>query len=159
VEFGNKHRMLELGIVNNAVAATHSPEVAPVPMNATWGETKTAKVSQSSTSQPQVINLGFGPMRVLDLTDDAYKAIVPGTQPSLDPYAKRIAAMVTNTHPWETAGLYAREHEIQEIGQEINSRHGFEAMQYVWKTVQSLKGPGATSELTRIWNGIGKWRS
>ena len=120
-----------------------------------------AALSSSRDANNQEMLEFFGKMfpgaAVVGYTEEA-PADLPDF-PELDPYAKRIAAMVTNTDPWESAGLYAREGEIQRIGREVNSKHGFQGMQYVWKTVKHLKGPGTTSELTRIWDGIGKWQS
>lgn len=67
----------------------------------------------------------------------------------LDRAADRIAGMVRNTTPCEAAGLYDHETAIRKLGHQINASHGFEGLQYVWRAVKSLKGPGATSELTR----------
>ena len=102
---------------------------------------------------------GFGPMTVYDLQDAEYKALTPGSMPVLDHYAQQIAGFVTITNSHELPRLSSeQDRTIQAIGREINAKHGFRGMQYVWKTVQALKGPGATSDLTRMWDGIGQWQ-
>lgn len=116
-------------------------------------------------------------VNMLDLTGDGKKPTCPrcgrplskisatgkgsrgGSFAGLDRYADTIAAKVRNTDPCQAAGLYDHETAIRKLGQEINASHDFKGMQYVWRAVKDLKGPGATSELTRIWNGVGRWQA
>ena len=119
-----------------------------------------AAMPASGTSNQEMVQILSAMMpgaAVVAFTEEA-PSDLPGF-PDLDPYARRIASMVTNTNPCESAGLYAREGKIQQIGREVDSKRGFKGMQYVCKRVKDMKGPGATSELTRIWNGIGQWQS
>ena len=73
-------------------------------------------------------------------------------------FARKIVACKTSDDPWENFGLYRKEARIRKLGEQINQKWGFRGMQAVWGLVRSRLGPSATSALTRIWDGVGRWQ-
>lgn len=77
---------------------------------------------------------------------------------TLQQYAQAIANKVTNKTPCEASGLEAHKNYVRILGQEINDKWGFEAMQEAWYAIHRAMGPGPCSDLTRIWDGVGRWQ-
>lgn len=77
---------------------------------------------------------------------------------TLQEYAQAIANKVTNRTPCEDSGLEAQRGYIRTLGQEINNKFGFEGMQQAWEAIHRAMGPGPCSDLTRIWDGVGRWQ-
>ena len=73
-------------------------------------------------------------------------------------YAEAIAKKVSCTTPCESSGLEGHRRYIRQLGQEIDEKWGFEMMQEVWEAIYSAMGPGPCSDLTRIWDGVGRWQ-
>ena len=77
---------------------------------------------------------------------------------NLKQYAQAIANKVTNKTPCEDSGLEAHRNDIRSLGQEINDKFGFEGMQEAWHAIHRGMGSGPCSDLTRIWDGVGRWQ-
>jgi len=77
---------------------------------------------------------------------------------SIQQYAQAIADKVTNPTPCEDSGLEQHRSYVRTLGQEVNDKWGFEAMQQVWQAIHGAMGPGPCSDLTRIWDGVGRWQ-
>jgi len=73
-------------------------------------------------------------------------------------YANAMTALVGQPIQRETTGLERNEEYVRALGEEINEKFGFEGMQEVWHAIHAMKGPQATSDLTRIWDGVGRWQ-
>jgi len=82
----------------------------------------------------------------------------PRSSWTLQEYAQAIADCVTNTTPCEDSGLEAQRSLVRTLGEEIDNRWGFEAMQQAWHVIHDAMGPGPCSDLTRIWDGVGRWQ-
>lgn len=90
-----------------------------------------------------------------------WKTLLAGedrTKWDLQQYAQAIANKVTCTTPCEDSGLEAHRSYVRELGQEIDQKWGFEAMQQAWHAIHRAMGPGPCSDLTRIWDGVGRWQ-
>ncbi|HRH98071.1 MAG TPA: DUF4339 domain-containing protein [Prosthecobacter sp.] len=98
----------------------------------------------------------------LEGTEDwtAYSALFSSDRTTwhLAQYAEAIAKKVTNTTPCEDSGLEAHRDHIRTLGGEVNEKFGFEGMQAVWNLMHNRTGAGPCSDLTRIWNGVGRWQ-
>jgi hypothetical protein len=77
---------------------------------------------------------------------------------SLQQYAQAIAAKVISTTPCEDSGLESHRALIRKFGEEIDKAYGFEGMQTVWYAIHHAMGGGPCSDLTRIWDGVGRWQ-
>jgi len=77
---------------------------------------------------------------------------------TIQQYAQAIANKVTNPTPCEDSGLERHRKYVRTLGQEVHDKWGFEAMQQVWHTIHGAMGPGPCSDLTRIWDGVGRWQ-
>jgi len=76
----------------------------------------------------------------------------------LDKYATMLVALVGKPEPLKETGLERNKDYVKELGKEIDSKWGFGGMQEACEFVRIRKGPSATSDLGRIWHGIGQWR-
>jgi hypothetical protein len=77
---------------------------------------------------------------------------------ALSCYANELAALVGQPVQWETTGLERAKKRVRALGEDIDKKFGFKGMQQVWHKLYAMKGPQATSDLTRIWDGIGQWQ-
>ncbi len=77
---------------------------------------------------------------------------------TLAQYAESISSKVTSTITNEDSGLERHQSYVRELGQEVNDRWGYKAMQEVWHDIYDEMGAGPCSDLTRIWDGVGRWR-
>lgn len=90
--------------------------------------------------------------------EPSQKSDAPRRSWTLQEYAQAIGDCVTNTTPCEDSGMEAQRSLVRTLGEEIDNRWGFEAMQQVWHAVHDAMGPGPCSDLTRIWDGVGRWQ-
>lgn len=77
---------------------------------------------------------------------------------SIQQYVQAIANKVTNSTPCQDSGLEGHRSYVRTLGQEVDDKWGFEAMQQVWQAIHGAMGPGPCSDLTRIWDGVGRWQ-
>ena len=77
---------------------------------------------------------------------------------NLQQYAQAIANKVTNRTAREDSGLEAHSGYIRTLGQEIDAKFGFVGMQETFESIRRTMGPGPCSDLTRIWDGVGRWQ-
>ena len=73
-------------------------------------------------------------------------------------YANALIDLVGQPVQWESTGLEKNKVHVRLLGEEINQKFGLKGMQLVWELVRRAKGPSATSDLNRIWDGVGQWQ-
>ncbi|NQT15684.1 MAG: hypothetical protein HQ582_23205 [Planctomycetes bacterium] len=115
------------------------------------------------------IGIVFGPLSVVAMIYAACATIsqcdAPRTELFEDrtewdyaDYSDALAALVGELVQWEMTGLEHNKEYVRGLGEEINTKFGFKGMQKVWHEVYAMRGPQATSDLTRIWAGVGRWQ-